>query len=102
MAQIIVAGLAEVLADHEDKIAAAWCVRKNIGSIQQLKEKGDAAVDEFIGADILETWCSDVINRNAEIDNLPLHRLRRNIIDVSRWIPGGFRDHATVDFEPYY
>ena len=51
---------------------------------------------------ILETWCSDVINRNAEIDNLPLHRLRRNIIDVSRWIPGGFRDHATVDFEPYY
>ena len=31
-----------------------------------------------------------------------LHRLRRNIIDVSRWIPGGFRDHATVDFEPYY
>ena len=51
---------------------------------------------------ILETWCYDVINRNAEIDNLPLHRLRRNIIDVSRWIPGGFRDHATVDFEPYY
>ena len=52
MAQIGVAGLAEVLADHEDKIAAAqaWCVRKNIGSIQQLKEKGDAAVDEFIGA----------------------------------------------------
>ena len=52
MAQIEVTGLAEVLADHEDKIAAAqaWCVRKNIGSIQQLKEKGDAAVDEFIGA----------------------------------------------------
>ena len=52
MAQIEVTGLAEVLSDHEDKIAAAqaWCVRKNIGSIQQLKEKGDAAVDEFIGA----------------------------------------------------
>ena len=52
MAQIMVTGLTEVLADHEDKIAAAqaWCVRKNIGSIQQLKEKGDAAVDEFIGA----------------------------------------------------
>ena len=52
MAQIEVTGLAEVLRDHEDKIAAAqaWCVRKNIGSIQQLKEKGDAAVDEFIGA----------------------------------------------------
>ena len=38
MAQIEVTGLAEVLRDHEDKIAAAqaWCVRKNIGSIQQL------------------------------------------------------------------
>jgi len=50
MAQIEVTGLAEVLADHEDKIAAAqaWCVRKNIGSIQQLKEKGAATVDEFI------------------------------------------------------
>ena len=52
MAQIMVTGLAEVLADHEDKIAAAqaWCVRKNIGSIEELREKGDAAVDEFIGA----------------------------------------------------
>ena len=29
-----------------------------------------------------------------------LHRLRRNIIDVSRWIPGSFHDQ--VDFEPYY
>ena len=52
MAQIEVTGLAEVLADHEDKIAAAqaWCVRKNIGSIEELREKGAAAVDEFIGA----------------------------------------------------
>ena len=49
MAQIEVTGLAEVLADHEDKIAAAqaWCVRKNIGSIEELREKGAAAVDEF-------------------------------------------------------
>ena len=48
MAQIMVTGLAEVLADHEDKIAAAqaWCVRKNIGSIEELREKGDAAVDD--------------------------------------------------------
>ena len=46
MAQIEVTGLAEVLADHEDKIAAAqaWCVRKNIGSIEELREKGAAAV----------------------------------------------------------
>ena len=52
MAQIEVTGLAEVLADHEDKIAAAqaWCVQQNIRSIEELREKGDAAVDEFIGA----------------------------------------------------
>ena len=50
MAQIMVTGLAEVLADHEDKIAAAqaWCVRKNIGSIEELREKGDAAVTKIV------------------------------------------------------
>ena len=136
MAQIMVTGLAEVLADHEDKIAAAqaWCVRKNFGSIEELREKGDAAVDEFIGAagigeflqgatldemdpveprrdlrwshddenySILEKWCGDVIYREKDVDDLPLHRLRRTVIDAERWIrPQGFRDRA--DFEPYY
>jgi len=52
MAQVLAAGLAEVLRDHDDKIggAQAWCVRKNIGSIEELREKGDAAVEEFISA----------------------------------------------------
>jgi len=52
MAQIAVTGLAEVLTDHEDKIAAAqaWCVRKSIGSINELREKGDATVEDFISA----------------------------------------------------
>ena len=127
MAQIEVTGLAEVLADHEDKIAAAqaWCVRKNIGSIEELREKGAAAVDEFIGAagiaemdpveprrdlrwshddenySILEKWCGDVIYREKDVDDLPLHRLRRTVIDAERWIsPRGFRDRA--EFEPYY
>ena len=49
MAQITVTGLAEVLSDHEDKIAAAqaWCVQQNVRSIDELKEKGDAAIDAF-------------------------------------------------------
>ena len=52
MAQILVTGLAEVLRDHEDKIAAAqaWCLQQNIRSIDELKEKGTAAVDAFVGA----------------------------------------------------
>ena len=52
MAQVLAVGLAEVLRDHDDKIGAAqaWCVRKNIGSIEELREKGDAAVEEFISA----------------------------------------------------
>ena len=47
MAQIAVTGLAEVLRDHEDRIAAAqaWCVQQNIRSIDELKSRGDAAVD---------------------------------------------------------
>ena len=46
MAQIEVTGLAEVLADHEDKIAAAqaWCVQQNIRSIEELKSRGADAV----------------------------------------------------------
>ena len=52
MAQILVTGLAEVLRDHEDKIAAAqaWCLQQNIRSIDELKEKGTAAVDAFVVA----------------------------------------------------
>ena len=40
MAQVLAAGLAEVLRDHDDKIGAAqaWCVHKNIGSIEELRE----------------------------------------------------------------
>ena len=35
------------------------------------------------------------------VADLPLHRLRRTVIDAERWIsPRGFRDRA--DFEPYY
>ena len=50
MAQIAVTGLAEVLSDHEDRIAAAqaWCVQQNIRSIDELKSRGDAAEDAFI------------------------------------------------------
>ena len=52
MAQIMVTGLAEVLADHEDKIAAAqaWCVQQNIRSIDELKSQGETAADEFVKA----------------------------------------------------
>ena len=50
---------------------------------------------------ILEKWCGDVIYREKDVDDLPLHRLRRTVIDAERWIsPRGFRDRA--DFEPYY
>ena len=50
---------------------------------------------------ILEKWCGDVIYREKDVDDLPLHRLRRTVIDAERWIrPQGFRDRA--DFEPYY
>ena len=44
----------------------------------------------------------DVVARILGKTDIVPELLRRNIIDVSRWIPGGFRDHATVDFEPYY
>ena len=52
MAQIAVTGLAEVLNDHEDRIAAAqaWCVQQNIRSIDELKSRGDAAEDAFVVA----------------------------------------------------
>ena len=50
---------------------------------------------------ILEKWCGDVIYREKDVDDLPLHRLRRTVIDAERWIsPRGFRDRA--DFHPYY
>ena len=56
MAQVLAAGLAEVLRDHDDKIggAQAWCVRKNIGSIEELREKGDAAVET--NAKVARAW----------------------------------------------
>ena len=141
MAQIVVTGLAEVLADHEDKIAAAqaWCVQQKVRSIDELKSRGDAAIDAFIAAafsshrvgpvdaagrvsftgnfleprrdlrwshedenySILEKWCGDVIYREKDVDDLPLHRLRRTVIDAERWLwPQTFRDRA--DFDPYY
>ena len=58
MAQVLAAGLAEVLRDHEDKISAAqaWCEQQNISSIHELKQKGDAAIDEFISAAGLEEF----------------------------------------------
>ena len=58
MAQVLAAGLAEVLRDHEDKISAAqaWCEQQNISSIHELKGKGDAAIDEFISAAGLEEF----------------------------------------------
>ena len=174
MAQIEVTGLAEVLSDHENRIAAAqaWCVQQNIRSIDELKSRGDAAEDAFIVAafsshrvgpvdaagrrgvldvewllvcdgmfnvmssqpeprdcfgqgatlgemdpveprrdlrwshddenySILEKWCGDVIYREKDVDDLPLHRLRRTVIDAERWLnPGIFRD--CPDYLPYY
>ena len=50
---------------------------------------------------ILEKWCGDVIYREKDVDDLPLHRLRRTVIDAERWLwPQTFRDRA--DFDPYY
>ena len=52
MAQVLDAGLAEVLREHEEKIAAAhaWCKQQNIRSIDELTSRGDAAEDAFIVA----------------------------------------------------
>ena len=52
MAQIEVTGLAEVLSDHENRIAAAqaWCVQQNIRSLDELKSQGENAIDEFVKA----------------------------------------------------
>ncbi len=46
MAHVAVAGLAEVLRDHEGTLGAAqaWCEQQNISSIHELKQKGDAAI----------------------------------------------------------
>ena len=50
---------------------------------------------------ILEKWCGDVIYREKDVDDLPLHRLRRTVIDAERWLnPGIFRD--CPDYLPYY
>ena len=52
MAQVLDAGLAEVLREHEEKIAAAhaWCKQQNIRSIDELKSQGETAADEFVKA----------------------------------------------------
>ena len=52
MAQVLEAGLAEVLREHEDKIAAAqaWCKQQNIRSLEELKSQGETAADEFVKA----------------------------------------------------
>jgi len=50
---------------------------------------------------ILEKWCGDVINWDKDVDDLPLHRLRRRVIDAERWLhPDRFRD--CPDCYPYY
>jgi len=61
MAQVLAAGLAEVLRDHEDKISAAqaWCEQQNIGSIHELASRAD--VDEFISAAGLEEFLHQFI-----------------------------------------
>ena len=52
MAQVLDAGLAEILREHEEKIAAAhaWCKQQNIRSIDELKSQGETAADEFVKA----------------------------------------------------
>ena len=52
MTQVLEAGLAEVLREHEDKIAAAqaWCKQQNIRSLEELKSQGETAADEFVKA----------------------------------------------------
>ena len=52
MAQVLEAGLAEVLREHEEKIPAAqaWCVQQNIRSLDELKSQGENAIDEFVKA----------------------------------------------------
>ena len=73
MAQVLAVGLAEVLRDHDDKIGAAqaWCVRKNIGSIEEaadaltaigIEVRGYGANlncqhDDFVGGTIM--FCLD-------------------------------------------
>ena len=66
MAHVIVSGLAEILADHEDKLAAAqaWCEQQNIGSIEHAWPR---PTDDF---------------------SSPLHDLRRSVVDAKRWAPG--------------
>ena len=51
MAHVTVAGLAEVLRDHEGTLGAAqaWCEQQNISSIHELKQKGDALVPNKVG-----------------------------------------------------
>ena len=63
MAHVTVAGLAEVLRDHEGTLGAAqaWCEQQNISSIHELKQKGDAAIDEFISAAGLEEFLQQFI-----------------------------------------
>ena len=52
MAQVLAAGLTEVLREHEEKISAAhaWCKQQNIRSIDELKSQGETAADESGGA----------------------------------------------------
>ena len=47
---------------------------------------------------ILEKWCGDVIYREKDVDDLPLHRLRRTAIDLLRWNPGVY---SPGEFYPY-
>ena len=63
MAHLAVAVLAEVLRDHEGTLGAAqaWCEQQNISSIHELKQKGDAAIDEFISAAGLEEFLQKFI-----------------------------------------
>ena len=115
MTQVLEAGLAQVLREHEDKIAAAqaWCVQQNIRSLDELKLQGETAIDEFVKAVgavkvlggktlnlnyyMLKGWCGDCLERDRDISDLPLHNLRRTTIDILRWIPGWDR----AEFEPY-
>ena len=40
---------------------------------------------------------TQVLERDRDISDLPLHNLRRTTIDILRWIPGWDR----AEFEPY-
>ena len=71
MAQVLEAGLAEVLREHEEKIPAAqaWCVQQNIRSLDELKSQGENAIDEFVKAagaiKVLKTKTSAFFNSGA-------------------------------------